>query len=63
MLINHHSVKPVCMNLLGNDIDVVTDFKLFGVHINDKLDFISHITHLKMFVNKKHLFYLISIIF
>ena len=32
MLINNHSVKPVSINLLEYDTDVVTEFKLLGVH-------------------------------
>ena len=47
MLINHHSSIPSSINLLGNDIEVVSEFKLLGVYIDNKLTFATHVNMLK----------------
>ena len=45
--------KPKFIEIVRNEIEVVTEFKLLGVIIDDKLQFNKHIDNLKQLVNRK----------
>lgn len=54
MLINaNHTHKPKSIDIARNSVEVVTEFKLLGCHIDDKLLLGSHVNKLKNTVNKK----------
>ena len=45
--------KPSFINLIGNSVEVVADFKLLGVTIDEKLNFETHVKLLRKKVNQK----------
>ncbi len=53
VLSNNHSVFPKNVLLEGTSIEVVEEFKVLGIILDNKLSFINYISSLKKTVNRK----------
>ena len=53
ILSNKNFIKPTSIKIADFDVEVVSDFKLLGVYIDDSLNFARHIKNTKKIINRK----------